>query len=756
MANVNGREINLKPTDGMRTEAERYRAWKKEGRAGGTDVAATRASQILSGDELSPDTVITMRAWFARHEVDKQGQGFSPGEDGYPSPGRVAWAAWGGDAGQSWSNSKGDAIENAQKSRSEILSLISDPAIAVQRDTIGDVDLTQLRRSEVVTFDRAADAPAEEQRTYTFPFSSEYPVQRSFGAEVLSHDQGAADLSRLEDSAPLLFNHDPSKVVGVVERAWVDTQAKRGYATVRFSRNSFAQEVLNDVQDGVLRNVSFGYAINDMQERSGDFVASSWTPYEISVVTIPADPTVGLGRSSPQVQQAAPAAPSPTPPIPSMETSPDLSVVRAEAAEAERSRIAGINSLCSKHGLDDMGRQLVESGRSLDEARKLVLDKLEVRQVPIDKGTAEVDLNEKEQRDYSVVRAINAAVTGNWKDAGLEREVSAEIERQTGRSTSGFFMPHNLQMRAPYAVGTANTGGNLVATNLLASSFIDVLRNNALIMSLGPTVLSGLVGNVAIPRATAATNTYWVSEASALTESEATFDQVTLSPKQIGARSQYSRLALQQTTPDIEQIVRNDLARVMALGIDKAAISGTGASGQPTGILNQSGIGSVAMGTNGAAFTDSASGSTSGLDQLIALEGKLDVANALNGNLYYLTNAKVVQALKKLKTSYGEYLWTQMDGQTTQGTPGGVNGYQVLRSNQVPYNLTKGSGTNLSALIFGDFSQLIVAMWSALEILPNPYGSGYTAGSVDIRAMQTVDIAVRHAESFAAITDIVA
>ena len=225
---------------------------------------------------------------------------------------------------------------------------------------------------------------------------------------------------------------------------------------------------------------------------------------------------------------------------------------------------------------------------------------------------------------------------------------------------------------------------------------------------LGPTVLSGLVGNVAIPRATAATQTYWVTEASAVTESEATFDQVTLSPKQIGARSQYSRLALQQTTPDIEQIVRNDLARVMALGIDKAAISGTGSSGQPLGILNQSGIGSVAMGTNGAAFTDSASGSTSGLDQLIALEGKLDVANALNGNLYYLTNAKVVQALKKLKTAYGEYLWTAMDGVTTNGTPGGVNGYTVMRSNQVPSTLTKGTGTNLSALIFGDFSQLVI------------------------------------------------
>ena len=611
----------------------------------------------------------------------------------------------------------------------------------------------EMRRSVSVDFERSANS----ERTFTFPFSSEFPVSRTFGNEVLSHERGAANLSRLNDSAPLLFNHDPNKVIGVVERAWIDEQGKRGYTTVRFSRNAFAQEVLQDVQDKVLRNVSVGYSINKMEERGDNFVATNWQPYEVSLVSMAADPTVGLGRSI-DTDHAAPAASTPnTEPEVQMEATTDLAVVRAEAAEAERSRIAGITALTEKHGLGDLGRQLIESGRTLDDARKAVLDKLEVRQEPIDKGTTgTVDMNANEQRSYSVVRAINAALSGDWKDAGLEREISAEIARQTGKSTNGFFMPHNLEMRAPYAVGAAGTGGNLVATNLLASSFIDVLRNNALIMQMGPTVLSGLVGNVAIPRATAQTSTYWVTEASAITESEATFDQVTLSPKQIGARSQYSRLALQQTTPDIEAVVRNDLARVMALGIDKACISGTGSAGQPTGILNTSGIGSVAMGTNGAAFTDSATGTTSGLDQLIALEGKLDVANALNGNLYYLTNAKVVQALKKLKTAYGEYLWTAMDGVTTGGTPGGVNGYSVMRSNQVPSTLTKGTGTNLSALIFGDFSQLIIGMWGALEILPNPYGSGYTAGSVDIRAMQTVDVAVRHAESFAAITDIIA
>ena len=615
------------------------------------------------------------------------------------------------------------------------------------------------RRFQEVAFQRASEA---DSRTFTFPFSSEYPVKRYYGNEVLSHERGAVDLSRLNDAAPLLFNHDPNRMIGVVERAWVDDASKRGYATVRFSRNSFAQEVMADVQDGIMRNVSVGYQISTMEERGDNFVATSWQPMELSICPIPADPhQTGLGRSLGLTMPTQPAASAASPQNDSREEpmdnpTPDLEVIRSEAQKAERDRIASISALAERHGLSDLGRQLVESGRSIDEARAAVLEQLGAKQEPISQGTGNVDLNAQEQRSYSVVRAINAAISGNWKEAGLEREVSSEIERQTGRSTSGFFMPHNLEMRAPYAVGAGSTGGNLVATNLLAGSFIDVLRNSALIMQMGPTMLTGLVGNVAIPRQATQTASYWVTEASAITEAEATFDQVTLSPKQIGARSQYSRLALQQTTPDIEAVVRNDLAKVLALGIDLAAISGSGSSGQPTGILNTSGIGSVAMGTNGAAFTDSASGSTSGLDQLIQLERAVDVANALNGSLYYLTNAKVVSKLKQLKTAYGEYLWSPAEGNTVAGTPGGINGYPVMRSNQVPSNLTKGSGSSLSALIFGNFSDLVIGMWGALEILPNPYGSGYTAGSVDIRAMQTVDIAVKHAASFAAISDIIA
>jgi HK97 family phage major capsid protein len=223
------------------------------------------------------------------------------------------------------------------------------------------------------------------------------------------------------------------------------------------------------------------------------------------------------------------------------------------------------------------------------------MEALGAKQVPMDQSarSGDVEMNEKEKKSYSLVRAINASITKDWSKAGFELEVSRELGARMGRETEGFFMPMNLQLdgeRAAYAVGAAATGGNVVATNLLASSFIEVLRNRAQIMQLGPTILSGLVGNVAIPRQNSATQTYWVAEATAITEAEATFDQVTLSPKQIGARSQYSRLMLQQATPDIEALVRNDLAKVMALGIDLAAINGSGTSGQPKGILDQAGI----------------------------------------------------------------------------------------------------------------------------------------------------------------------
>jgi HK97 family phage major capsid protein/HK97 family phage prohead protease len=780
MANVNGTEISLMPTAGMREEAERYRAWKADGEQGGTDVAATRASQILSGDELSPDTVITMAAWFARHEVDKQGQGFSQGEDGYPSPGRVAWAAWGGDAGQSWSTSKADRIKALQDRTmerpypNEHAARLTDPdqydeirrvndeggpgvdfiygikdgntelqAIRFDaarfstdeaRQWLSDNDMQEIlfevatgermQRSAPVAFTRSAQI-AEDDRTLEFPFSSEYPVARYFGNEILAHTREAVDLARLNDGAPLLFNHDPDKLIGVVERAWVDEDQKRGYARVRMSRNPFAQEVMNDVRDGVLRNVSFGYAINDMEQRGEDFIVTRWSAHELSLVSIPADPTIGVGRSldAPVAATAASLVPTST----DMEdTTTDLMAVRAEAAseaaKAERIRISGITAITEKHGMADLGRQLVESGRSLDEARAAVLDQLGSKAQPVSESAGDIGLSAKETREFSFQRAINAlANPGDRKlqeAAAFERECSEAAAARAGKVAQGIMVPSEV-LRRDLTVGTASGAGDLVGTDFRPGSFIELLRNRSALAGLGVTSLTGLTGNVAIPRQTAAATAYWVAESGSPTESQQTVDQVNLSPKTVGAFTDYSRRLMLQASIDVEQMIRQDLATVLALEIDRVGLYGLGNTSQPLGIKLTTGINTEDFGAATPTYAE-----------VVSMESKIAADNADIGAMAYLMNATMRGNLKTKDkgTDTGAYVFE----------PGGtVNGYSAVVSNQVE------SGD----IFFAVWSQLIMAMWSGLDLTVDPYTHS-TSGTVRVVALQDVDFAVRHPEGF--------
>jgi HK97 family phage major capsid protein/HK97 family phage prohead protease len=605
-----------------------------------------------------------------------------------------------------------------------------------------DLEPKNLRRYQPAQFERAA--ADKEGRTFTFPFSSEFAVARSFGNEVLSHEAGAANLARLNDSAPLLWNHDPNKVIGVVERAWIDEQSKRGYSTVRFSRNAFAQEILADVKDGVLRNVSFAYEINDMQQRAEDFVATKWAPFEISVVSIPADPhQVGFGRTL-DSQLAATAATNPPPTstnVVPMENTPDLSVVRAEAAEAERSRISGITALCDKHNMSDLAGELVRGGKGIDEARAAVLERMGSAQKPVNDKAADIGLTEAETRRFSFVRAINALAHPTdrrcQEAARFEFEVSDAAAKAMGKESRGLMVPAEV-LRRDLTVGTATAGGNTVATDLLAANFIDLLRNKAVVMGLGTQMLTGLQGNIAIPRQTGGATGYWVAESGSPTESQQAFDQVTMSPKTLGAFTDISRKLLLQSSIDIETFVRNDLATVLALEIDRAAIHGSGASNQPTGILATSGIGSVAGGTNGAAPTWA---------NIIGLETEVAQDNADLGSLNYLTNTKVRGKLKGTFTNstYGEAPVFGLDGR--------MNGYNTAVTNMVSSTLTKGTSSGIcSAIIFGNFADLIVGMWGSLDLMVDPYTSS-TSGTVRVVALQDLDIAVRHPESFSAMLD---
>jgi HK97 family phage major capsid protein len=257
-------------------------------------------------------------------------------------------------------------------------------------------------------------------------------------------------------------------------------------------------------------------------------------------------------------------------------------------------------------------------------------------------------------------------------------------------------------------------------------------------------VLGGLTGNLAIPRLKASATAQWVAENSAITASDPQTEQVTFSPKHCGGIVEMSRNMLQQSSPDVAALIENDLAMLLAVALDQAAIQG-GGSNQPSGILAAgSGVTVVPGGTNGLAPTWS---------NVVNLIGAVDASNALDGStLAFLTNAKFVKAARQtVKTAADTSSNFIMNDAAT------LAGYALASSQNVPSNLTKGSGTGLSALIFGDWSQLFLAFWSELDILVNPYeSSAYSKGNVQVRAMMTADVRLRQPLAFAVLPDVIA
>jgi len=584
----------------------------------------------------------------------------------------------------------------------------------------------------------------EEARTVALSFSSETPVERFFGDEILDHNPESVDLGRLRNKAPLLLNHNPDDQIGVVESATIEDG--KGRAIVRFSKSARAQEIFQDVVDGIRTGISVGYRIIEMklEETKGEvdvYRATLWQPFEISSVPIAADVGVGVGRSEVDGDHLTTIINYKKEKIMSdnKDTTPsvDTKQLARDAVAADRARSAEIDAIVSKHPeLKDIGKQFKTNDKSMDEFRGVALENIQKNQPkkPAIEDT-KIGMSGKEADTFSIVRAVNALVTGNWNDAGFEREMSDAMAGKLNKRAQGFYIPTDVLIR-DLNVGTATAGGHTVATDLLASSFIDLLRNKMTTVGLGATLMNDLVGNIAIPRQTGGATSYWVAESGAATESQAAFDQVTMSPKTVGSMSDISRKMLLQSSLDVEAFVRNDLATSLALAIDLAAINGSGASNQPTGVLNTSGIGSVVGGTNGA---------TPDWADIVNLEKVVSIANADIGSLGYLTNAAVRGKLLQTEkaSSTGQYIWA--DNNT-------LRGYTAAVSNQVPSNLTKGSASTCSAILFGNWADLIIGTWGGIDINVDT-STGSASGTVRVVALQDVDIAIRHAESFAAMKD---
>ena len=597
-----------------------------------------------------------------------------------------------------------------------------------------------------------------EDGTIDISFSSETDqVERWFGIEVLSHEPGAMDMSRAADGLPFLMEHC-SQLIGRVINIHIGDDRK-GRGTVRFSSNPEAQQIRQDMIDGIRPDISVGYWRLEQVTQAGEGNASDvvtvtrWMPFEISTVCVPSDTSVGVGRSAQSETPAAPAAiseearmsvPESTVAATPAAITVNVEEIRSEAAKQSGERAAQILALADRFQVPaDKRNAWISGGASVDAVREQILSGLETAK-PATAPSHDIDPESREMKEYSLLRALRSLTDG---ENSPELEISKTIAKRMGRGTDGFFMPTNLPMgqRAGLDSTTTNKGAELKFT--APGSFIDMLRNKALLLKMGATFLPGLTSNVAFPRQTGAGSAAWLASenpGSDAADSNLTLDQVTLSPKTLVTSSSYSRQLLIQSSFPIEQKVRADIAAVIALAVDLAGIQGTGLTGQPKGILNTSGIGSVAMGTNGAALTN--------VTPLVDLESKIFTANADADDMGYLTTPGQRGAMKKtlaFATAGASAIWTD-----NGGGMGLVNGYKAAATNQMPSTLTKGTASGIChAAIFGVWSELLIGEWGALEILVDPYRLK-KQGMIEITGIYMADIQVRHAASFAAIADL--
>ncbi len=829
-----------KPNSGMVSEAKKGLAWRSEYGRGGTEVGIARARDISNSKNLSDDTVKRMYSFFSRHEVDKKADGFRPGEDGYPSNGRIAWALWGGDSGFSWSRklaakmekersmedlaksdilpetTEGEEMETEVRAEPDGLSVgdyvqwdssggsaygridrierdgsinvpdsdftvngdADDPAALIEVYREGEdgyeasgrmvghrfstltkvaergykdkerhiVNIEETESTIVITYAKDDEETTEERferkemktrgmmfdnkvvneemRTVQIAVSSEEPVERSFGTEILDHNDRSIDLSFARSGTmPLLLDHDPRQQIGVVENVDLDGSARRLRATVRFGRNGLAKEVFDDVVDGIRSNISVGYHVNSMvEDGEASYRVNNWLPMEVSVVSIPADRTVGVGRSAAEAPPAKPKTETRNE-VKTMteEVKVDVEAVRADAARAAAKDTAEMYRLAAKHSKRDMADKAVAEGRTLAEFRGELLEA--IGNQPLD--TQEIGLTKSEVRGFSLMKAVRAMANPTdrnaQRDAEFEFEASREAAQRAGIDPQGLYLPHDvLRSWNQRDLNTSNDSA-LVAEAYRGGDFIDVLRNASSVMQAGATMLTGLSGDVKIPKKTAASSGAWIAtEGGGSTESEPTFGQVTMSPKTVGAFTDITRLMMMQSSLDIESLVRNDLSTGIALAIDSGALQGSGSSGQPTGIKNTSGINAP---TSFAAANPT-------FAEVVAMETAVAEDNALMGNLAYILPASMLGALKTTAKDTGSGLFVADGNQ--------LNGYNAIVSNQV----TAGD------LYFGNFADLLIGMYGGLDITVDPYTAS-TSGTVRIVALQTCDVAVRHAVSFA-------
>ena len=622
---------------------------------------------------------------------------------------------------------------------------------------------------------------SEADGTIDIAISSEAAYERWFGIEVLRHTPDAVDLTRLGDGRhPLLLNHNTDSQIGVVKSVRIDSdKVLRG--GVQFSRSALGQEIKQDVEDDIRSHVSVGYFIDEIEEvktaedgtttvlrtltgeefsremrtqhgeayaRSGPaaaraqgetpptFVVTRWTPFEASIVPVPADVTVGVGRSAGADSSVA----KPTiPAIKVLETRKMSDIKTPAELEIERrDAIASLAEQYAKYLQPEDGPKAVRDGKtSPGQFQQLIIERMAAKHT--DTSAMHIGMTEKEAKRYSFGRALIAATTGDWSKAGFEQECSRAVEKLMGRTPEGFFVPFEAMSR-DFNVGTGSEAGNVVATNLRTDMYVDALRNAQVFGRLGVVYLAGLTSNVDLPRKSAVGTLGMLSEIGSASETNPNTAKATLSPKRVSAFTEVSKQALIQSGIPLEAMIRDDLVTGAAVLLENQFINGAGTGAEIQGLRNVSGIGTVVGGTNGLAPAWS---------HVVDLESACANANAEPDRFSgYLVNTKTRGKYKQ--TQFGSnlpFIWQNGD------MP--LNGYRAAITNNVPSNLTKGTSTTIcsSALFGADWSMAVVGLFGAPDVTVDPYTKADT-GQVKITLNQFADMKVRQPAAFAKIDDL--
>jgi len=607
--------------------------------------------------------------------------------------------------------------------------------------------LTRVQALELRQIKRADDSG--ELTRYEVAISSEHEVERWYGTEILQHSKEAIDLSRMKEAGPLLLDHYTPDHIGVIENVRLDDdKVLRG--DMRFSKSQRGMEVEQDVRDGIRRSVSVGYFVDEYVEdvKEQRYTATRWMPVEVSLVAIPADPTVGVGRAmgtevrdvrvrsidEPVGREAAATTEviimeQQKGPAQNAET-----LATPQAAAVDYRQAAEIARVCNEHGCPELAADYIGRQVSLESVCREILARR--RETPVQRSAAELrlDIAPKSWKNYSLVRALRmatAAADGTGHFDGLEREVSEEIARQLPgdyKQRGGFFLP--LRTRAGLDSKTATAGQELKFTE--PGEFIDLLRNASIAVRLGARVLNGLQGPVSFPKQTGAGTAVWVAEnpGADVAESQATLGAVALAAKTLQSTTSYSRQLLAQSVIDVEQMVRDDLTAIHALAWDKAVLHGSGGN-QPTGIYNLAGVNAVDI------------AGVPAWGKIIDMITEVATDNAILGSLGWATTPGLAGVLMQtlIATAAGSAMIWQ--GRIDDGM---LAGYTAVASNQLASNM--GIGTNEHGIVFGNWNDVLVGTWGALEIIVDPYRLKKQA-MIEVTSFEMVDIAVRHAESFA-------